>query len=67
MASQFVTQSVYIQHNEKLLAETRKQILDGFQTLDSIKMDALEQSVHYRKKLIAFAKSGKQKVFLIHE
>lgn len=65
--SRFVTQQEYIDHNEKLLQETRNAILKGFSTLDAIKMDALEQSAHYRKKLINFAKSGKQKAFLIHD
>lgn len=63
----FVSQQEYISHNEKLLSDTRKAIIDGFSSLDAIKMDALEQSAHFRKKLINFAKSGKQKEFLIHD
>lgn len=65
MASRFVTQSEYIRHHEAILADLRKQIMQGFQTLDSVKMNALEEAVHYRKRFIQFAKTGKQKEFLI--
>lgn len=63
--SRFVTPEVYIQYHSEILADLRKQIVDGFSTLDSVKMNTLEQAVHYRKKLINFAKSGIQKEFLI--
>lgn len=60
-----VSQKAYLEHHEKILHELRQQIIDGFSTLDSVKMDALEKAVHYRKKLINFAKSGQQKAYII--
>jgi len=62
---QFVTQQVYIQHYQDLLATTRKRIVDEFSTLDFCKMDALEHRVGELKKKIGFARSGKQTAFYI--
>lgn len=60
-----VTKSEYIEHHIKVLTELQKQIFNGFKTLDSIKMKELENLLLFRKKLIAYAKSGKQREFFI--
>ncbi|ARS39857.1 hypothetical protein CA265_09425 [Sphingobacteriaceae bacterium GW460-11-11-14-LB5] len=62
---QFVTQEVYIQHYQDLLATTRKRIIDEFQTLNYYQMDALEHRVGELKKKVGFARSGKQTAFYI--
>ena len=63
--AKFVSQDEYIKYHEAVLKDLRQQILKGFSSLSYTQMDALEQAVHYRKRTIAFAKTGKMTCYVI--